>query len=225
MIHSQAGLALECLLGSVRSWDGYPLRHLFCYNGECADTPYECGCCFLYPGNDAYRACHCLCHERIERMARSGDMPLLVFALMASGDFPRFPSNIEEEASWRKQALEEGRTHYHNTNGRFANYSKLVCSTCCPSDDRPQVKYDTKTGKELPLEKAKLGIVEGGAQGGPSDVSPGVPHEGEWLVPHVSANPKEEPDPHEKANIQTPEDPPPPKQGGSEYVWKPGRCT
>ncbi len=227
MNRSQAGLALERLLQSIRTWDDHSLRYLFCYNGEPSDMGYDCACCLMWPDDDNYKSCGCPCHERIEKMARSGDFPLLVSALTNSDEFPKFPTSIDEHEAWRKQALEDGATHYHNTNGKFANYSKLVCSTCCPSDDRPQVKYNTKTG-ELLVEhfpaRTESGkgpltcgdVVVQRTDGSDPNVSPGTPHEGEWVVP---------PAPPGGTFIEVGDRVPDEKTKASEYVWKPGRCT
>jgi len=222
MTRTRAGLALERLLSSIRTWDDHPLRHLFCYNGSEPDTGYECACCMTWPDDKQYETCGCICHERVEKMARTGDFPLLVSALVASDEFPKFPSNWEEEEIWRKLALEEDHTHYHNTNGKFANYPKLVCSTCCPSDDRPQVKYNTKTGKLLRESFPGPGA-PGNNEGGPLDEFPR--QEGGWLVPHVPEISEGTPETHEDPTPQTPPGPSSPREGESGYVWRPGRCT
>lgn len=128
----------------MKDWQGHPIRHLFCYNGEGPHEAYDCACCMTWsPPPD----CGCICHERIEKMARTGDIQLLFSALVSNGTMPKFPSCYQELMDWQQENLDAGRTHYHNTNGKFVNYPKVVCSTCIPSlEPHPSILYDTHTG-------------------------------------------------------------------------------
>lgn len=147
---TQAGLVLERLLKSMKAWNGHSLRYLLCYNGGEPNAPYDCACCFTWPDDELFQSCRCICHERIEKMATCGDMPLLIRTLTAMGEIPTFPSSADEQQRWHREALERGDSHHHNTNGHFANYPKMVCSICFPGDGpHPRARFDVKTGEPL----------------------------------------------------------------------------
>jgi hypothetical protein len=155
---SQVGLLFERLLSSMHAWDGRPLRYLFCYNGEDPGDSYDCACCLTWPNDEMYRSCPCICHERIEKMATAGDIPLLFYALGTKNALPEFPASMEDEKDLREIYIKEKWAHFHNTNGKYANYSPLVCSVCVPSDPpHKRILFDSKTGELLPLAAQKLG--------------------------------------------------------------------
>jgi len=146
MIRTEIGLLLERMIGTMKTWDGHSMRYLFCYNGEGEHESYDCACCLSWePSSD----CGCLCHERIEKMANTGDLRLLFTALQKHEHFPKFAKNYDELEGWRKSALVRGEHHFHNTNGHFSNYPRVVCSVCIPCDEHPKIKYDNYTGELL----------------------------------------------------------------------------
>jgi hypothetical protein len=149
---SKTGLQLERLFQSMQDWEGRGLRHLLCFNGQDdLDSCFDCSCCITWPDDEMYTRCPCICHVRIEAIARSGDIGLLFTALAASDVLPRFPASFEEQESWRKENLETGRAHYHNTNGVYSTYPQSTCSVCCPAEPpHENILYDSKTGELLP---------------------------------------------------------------------------
>jgi hypothetical protein len=149
MSRSLAGLTLERLFSTMRTWDGHALRYLLCYNGENDGESYDCACCMTCPNDEGYRSCGCICHERIEKMARTGDFPLLISALFTGDQIPKFPSSLDEQLKWRQEALAQGEMHYHNTTGALTNYPQVCCSVCCPIETLPKVLYNSKTGELL----------------------------------------------------------------------------
>lgn len=152
MIRSQVGLILERMLASMKDWQGHGMRHLLCYNGESASESYDCACCMTWPDDEQFSKCGCICHERIEKMAHTGDLQLLFFALNANDGLPKFPSSWEEMQKWQQENLDAGRTHYHNTVGTLATYPKTCCSVCCPSlEPHKSILYNTHTGALLPV--------------------------------------------------------------------------
>jgi hypothetical protein len=152
MFRSQVGLILERMLASMKDWEGHGMRHLLCYNGESEHESYDCACCMTWPDDEQFSKCGCICHERIEKMARTGDLPLLFFALAANDGLPKFPSSYDELQKWQQENLDTGCTHYHNTVGTLATYPKSCCSVCCPSlDPHPSILYNTHTGELLPI--------------------------------------------------------------------------
>ena len=106
ILRTKAGLLLERLLSTMHDWQGYALRHLLCYNGEDANDAYDCACCITWPDDDQYGWCGCICHERIEKMANSGDMPLLFSALVMADAFPKFAASFEELKAWKQSAID-----------------------------------------------------------------------------------------------------------------------
>jgi hypothetical protein len=144
MIRTQNGLLLERMLSTMKTWDGHSMRYLFCYNGEGEHESYDCGCCLTW---EPIPECNCLCHGRIEAMANSGDLRLLFTALQHHEHFPKFATSYDELESWRKAALNEGKHHFHNTNGRFSNYPQVVCSVCHPAEESIRAIFNCKTGE------------------------------------------------------------------------------
>jgi hypothetical protein len=152
MIHrTNAGLLLEKLLHGMKH------RYSLCWNGEGDGEMYDCGCCMTQFDEKGLSVCvcNCICHERIEIMARH---PHISLWLVAMEKFDVWPQDVPpEDEDARKKRLEwladlgkqsklaDGSAHYHNTNGFFVSYALDTCSVCKSAVNKKAI-YNTRTG-------------------------------------------------------------------------------
>jgi hypothetical protein len=121
MHRTKAGLLLEKIL------NGNKHRYLLCWNGEREDSeesPYDCACCITWSDNELYQRCGCICHERIEEMARVPHIKLWLLALESMDELPKFFTSYAEKLTYCKPIAAQ---HEEHRQGRITKYDFGPC--------------------------------------------------------------------------------------------------
>ncbi len=133
MTRTKAGLILEKLLHDNKH------RWLFCWNGEHEDAAYDCACCLTWPNDELYTNCGCLCHTRIEAMARITDMKLFLLAAEAMGELPKFFASYAEKLTYSKPILVEHEEH-RKSHISVYDFGPCTCEFCEFARNDPKIR-------------------------------------------------------------------------------------
>lgn len=93
-LRSQEALTLERILAESKH------RYLFCWNGEQSEESYDCACCLTYLTDDQLCGCGCVCHERIDSLARGNSTALWLRAMIGMQVLPPFFSSENEKVTY-----------------------------------------------------------------------------------------------------------------------------
>jgi hypothetical protein len=121
MYRTKAGLILEKILHENKH------RYLLCWNGEAEDSeesPYDCACCITWSDNELYQRCGCICHERIEEIARQRGIKLWLLAMESMDELPKFFTSYAEKLTYSKTIAAQ---HEEHRQGHVTKYDFGPC--------------------------------------------------------------------------------------------------
>lgn len=87
-MRTETGLLLERLFHDL------PRRYMLCWAGQGEEEVYDCACCMVGVDDPNVKDCPCVCHFRIEKMARDPEIALWLTAMKAMDRMPEEAEKI-----------------------------------------------------------------------------------------------------------------------------------
>jgi hypothetical protein len=130
-MRTKAGILLEKFLNDNKN------RWLLCWNGEDGDSAYDCACCMTWIDEAMLNICGCVCHKRIEDMARVQSMTLMLLAADAMGEMPTFFTSYAEKLRHSKLV-----SISHEEQNKKHGFEPCRCEFCTFVKDDVHRKFE-----------------------------------------------------------------------------------